>query len=139
MADGQAILDVNYTPALSQLYASKVNHFIGGLIDFDTFRRNNPHWPKIIPPFIYQSLLDNLKKGDNISIRELIETKEKVGNLVIAIYFFAFNHDNNNGFLHRLLTNFLWNSKKVTKPKIDFTYLILVNKNVFLQVDFPEI
>ncbi len=81
MAEKQAIIDVNHTPALAQLYACKVNHFVGGLTDFDTFRRNNPHWPKIIPPFIFDSLFDELRGGKNICIRELNEEKERVCHL----------------------------------------------------------
>ncbi len=78
MLEARSIVDVNHTPALAQLFARKVNHFVGGLVDFGTFKRNNPYWQKISPPFRPELLLDELKEGENISIKELNENLERV-------------------------------------------------------------
>lgn len=78
MADKRWNLDVFWTPCLTQLFACKVDHYVGGLISFESFKRNNPDWLTWTPVFLFTALLSQLKGADYMSIPELDQEEERV-------------------------------------------------------------
>lgn len=81
-ADKKRIRDVNFTPALAQLYFSKVAFHVGGDIDFPTFQRRNPDWENLIRDFPLEKLLYFLKEGNYMELPELVRVKRAVSMLI---------------------------------------------------------
>lgn len=80
LANDEAVLDCNFSPALAQLFHLKVMHHVRGPsgMTFCEWIRYNPDWEKVSRPFLFEGLLKQLKGGRDLGVDELKPEMKKV-------------------------------------------------------------